>query len=140
MPGVTLPCLGGGRSVDMAGLRGPTIVNFWASWCSACRKEMPALAAYAKHQSAVQVLGVDFLDQQPGAALELAKGSDVGYPLLADTKGALDRASPMPHIPGLPLTVFLDAQGSIVHIEAVRDARPRQDVAEAAQKYLGATG
>lgn len=139
MPGVTLPCLGGGRSVDMAGLRGPAIVNFWASWCSACRKEMPALAAYAKHHSAVQVLGVDFLDQQPGAALELAKGSDVGYPLLADTKGALDRASPMPHIPGLPLTVFLDAQGSIVHIEAV-PMLTEKDVAEAAQKYLGATG
>jgi thiol-disulfide isomerase/thioredoxin len=139
MPGVTLPCLGGGRSVDVAGLRGPTIVNFWASWCGDCRKEMPALAAYAKHQSAVRVLGIDFLDPQPGAALELAKGSDVGYPLVADTKGALDKASPMPHISGLPLTVFLDAQGSIVHIEAGA-MLTEKDVAEAAQKYLGATG
>lgn len=139
MPGVTLPCLGGGRSVDVAGLRGPTIVNFWASWCGDCRKEMPALAAYAKHQSAVRVLGIDFLDPQPGAALELAKGSDVGYPLVADTKGALDKASPMPHISGLPLTVFLDAQGSIVHIEAGA-MLTEKDVAEAALKYLGATG
>ena len=87
----------------------------------------------------MQVLGIDFLDPQPGAALELAKGSDVGYPLLADPKGALDRASPMPHIPGLPLTVFLDAKGSIVHIEAVA-MLTEKDVAEAAQKYLGATG
>jgi len=139
MPGVTLPCLGGGRSVDVAGLRGPTIVNFWASWCDACRKEMPALAAYAKQQSAVKVLGVDFLDPQPGAALELAKGSDVGYPLLADTKGALDKASPMPHISGLPLTVFLDPDGSIAHIEA-RAMLTEKDVAEAAHQYLGATG
>ena len=45
----------------------------------------------------------------------------------------------MPHIPGLPLTVFLDAQGSIVHIEAV-PMLTEKDVAEAAQKYLGATG
>jgi thiol-disulfide isomerase/thioredoxin len=139
MPAVTLPCLGGGRAVDVAGLRGPMIVNFWASWCGDCRKEMPALAAYADHQSQVKVLGIDFLDPQPGAALELAKGSDVGYPLLADTKGALDKASPLPHIPGLPLTVFLDGDGSISHIEAGA-MTTEKDVAAAAQKYLGASG
>lgn len=139
MPGVTLPCLGGGRSVDVSGLRGPMIVNFWASWCGDCRKEMPALAAYAAHQSRVKVLGIDFLDQQPGAALELAKGSDVGYPLLADPKGALDKASPLPHIPGLPLTVFLDSDGSIAHVEA-GSMNTEADVAAAAAKYLGAAG
>lgn len=139
MPGVKLPCLGGGRSVDVAGLRGPMIVNFWASWCGDCRKEMPALAAYADHQSQVKVLGIDFLDPQPGAALELAKASKVEYPLLADPKGALDKASPLPHIPGLPLTVFLDRDGSIAHIEA-GSMNTEADVAAAARKYLGVPG
>jgi len=139
MPGVTLPCLGGGRSVDVAGLRGPMIVNFWASWCADCRREMPALAAYARNQSRVKVLGVDYLDPQPGAALELAKSSRVGYPLLADPTGALDKAGPLPHIPGLPLTVFLDAKGSIAHIEAGA-MLSEKDVAAAAQKYLGIRG
>jgi thiol-disulfide isomerase/thioredoxin len=139
MPAVTLPCLGGGRAVDVAGLRGPMIVNFWASWCGDCRREMPALAAYAAHQSRVEVLGVDFLDQQPGAALELARDSDVGYPLVADPTGALDKASPLPHIPGLPLTVFLDADGSIAHVEAGA-MLTEDDVAAAARKYLGVSG
>jgi thiol-disulfide isomerase/thioredoxin len=139
MPDVTLPCLGGGRPVDVAGLRGPMIVNFWASWCGDCRKEMPALAAYAGSHPAVKVLGIDFLDQQPGAALQLAKGSGVGYPLLADTKGALDRASPLPHIPGLPITVFLGSDGSIAHIEAGA-MLTESDVSQAAAKYLGAGG
>ncbi len=139
MPAVTLPCLGGGRAVDVAGLRGPMIVNFWASWCGACRDEMPALAAYARDHPSVKVLGIDFLDAQPGAALQLAKSSDVGYPLIADTTGALDRASPLPNIPGLPITVFLAGDGSIAHIEA-RPMRTEGDVASAAHRYLGVGG
>lgn len=139
MPSVTLPCLGGGRSVDLAGLRGPLIVNFWASWCGDCRKEMPALASYARSQSTVKLLGVDYLDSQPGAALQLAQRSRVAYPLVADTAGALDHASPLPHIPGLPLTAFVDAAGKVVHIEAGA-LKSRAAVAAAAKQYLGVGG
>jgi thiol-disulfide isomerase/thioredoxin len=139
MPAVTVPCLGGGRPVDVAGLRGPMIVNFWASWCGACRDEMPALAAYAKSQSGVKVLGVDYLDPQAAAALDLAKRSGVAYPLVADPKGALDDASPLPHISAMPMTVFLGADGKIAHVEA-KAYTSRQDVAAAAQQYLGVGG
>jgi thiol-disulfide isomerase/thioredoxin len=139
MPPITLSCLGGGRAVDMAGLRGPLIVNFWASWCGACRDEMPALAAFAKSQSAVKIVGIDFLDPHPDAALGLAKDSSVGYPLVTDPKGVLDKASPLPHISAMPMTVFLDAKGTIAHIE-FQSYSSEQDVAAAAQKYLGAGG
>ncbi|MGC4112849.1 MAG: TlpA disulfide reductase family protein [Nocardioides sp.] len=139
MPSITLGCLGGGRSVDMAGLRGPMIVNLFASWCSGCHEEMPHLAAYARSQSRVRVLGVDFLDTQPGAALQLAQRSDVAYPLVADPKGELDRASPLPKIQGLPWTVFVSADGSIAHIEA-GTFTSEHEVAEAAQQYLGTGG
>jgi hypothetical protein len=100
---------------------------------------MPALAAYAAGQAQVKVLGIDFLDPQPGAALELARSSDVRYPLVADAKGALDRASPLPHITGLPATVFVAADGKIAHIE-FGAMNTEADVAAAARKYLGATG
>jgi thiol-disulfide isomerase/thioredoxin len=139
MPSVTLSCLGGGRAVDMAGLRGPMIVNFWASWCGACRDEMPALAAYARSQSAVKVIGIDFLDPHPDAALQLATASKVAYPLVTDPQGALDRASPLPHISAMPMTVFLDASGKIAHVEA-QAYSSEHDVATAAQLYLGVRG
>jgi thiol-disulfide isomerase/thioredoxin len=139
MPSVTVPCLGGGRPVDVAGLRGPMIVNFWASWCGDCVKEMPALAAYAKSQSTVVVLGIDYLDTQPGAALELAEESHVAYSLVADTTGALDTAGALPHITGLPYTAFIDSSGKIVHIEGGA-MKTEADVAAAAHQYLGASG
>jgi thiol-disulfide isomerase/thioredoxin len=139
LPDITVACLGGGRSVDLSGLRGPMIVNFWSSTCSSCRKEMPALAAYARQQSRVQVLGIDLLDVQPAAALQLARDSKVGYPLVADPAGNLVGQKPVPRNVGLPFTVFLDASGRVVRVEfgALTSAK---DVADAAEHYLGAAG
>ena len=76
------------------------IVNFWQSYCRPCRKEMPALAAYAKSHPAVKIVGVDILDTQPGAALQLARDSHVAYPLVADPAGNLDGAEPAAPHPG----------------------------------------
>ena len=129
----------GGRSVDLAGLRGPMIVNFWQSTCGPCRKELPALAAYARNQSAVKVIGVDYLDMQPAAALQLARKSRVGYPLVADPAGVLAGKAPLTHIPGLPFTAYVDASGRVVHLEAV-PMTSEQQVAAKARAYLGASG
>ncbi|HEX3932411.1 MAG TPA: TlpA disulfide reductase family protein [Nocardioides sp.] len=139
MPAITLGCLGGGRAVDMAGLRGPMIVNFFASWCTACHAEMPALAAFARHQSAVKVLGIDFLDTQPVGALQLAGRSHVAYPLVVDAKGSLDRSSPLPHISAMPTSVFIDAAGKVVRVDE-RAYTSEAEVRAAAQQYLGTSG
>ena len=139
MPAVTLPCLGGGRAVHAAGLRGPMIVNFWQAFCGPCRQEMPALASFARSQSVVKVLGVDYLDTQPGPALQLARDSKVGYPLVADPAGNLDHANPLPHISGLPFTAFIDADGKVVHVE-FGPMKSAADVAAKAQQYLGVGG
>ncbi|MGH3355532.1 MAG: TlpA disulfide reductase family protein [Nocardioidaceae bacterium] len=110
---VTLPCLGGGRSVHMAGLRGrPMVVNLWASWCTPCRDELPVLQEF--HERAgdeVLMLGVDFEDTRPGAALELLRESGVTYPQVADFDKALDRTlgrHPM------PTTVLVAPDGEVV--------------------------
>src|SRR5207237_8219321 len=45
LPDVTLPCLGAGPAVHLAGLRGtPTVVNIWGSWCVPCQAETKYLA------------------------------------------------------------------------------------------------
>lgn len=115
LPAVSLPCLGGGESVDLAALRGPMVINLWASWCGPCERELPIYQKfYAKHGDKVAVLGIDLQDNRPGAALELAKNSGVTYPQLADPNSDLAGSEPMPAIPALPAIVFVDAEGRFV--------------------------
>jgi thiol-disulfide isomerase/thioredoxin len=115
------------------------IVNFFASWCAPCHVEMPALAAFARRQSAVKVLGIDFLDTQPAGALQMAGHSKVAYPLVADPNGSLDRSSPLPHIATMPTSVFIDATGKVVRVDP-RAYTSEREVADAAQQYLGTSG
>jgi thiol-disulfide isomerase/thioredoxin len=114
MPRITLPCLGGGRSVDLAGLTGtPTVVNFWAQSCGPCRAESPILQRV--HEAArgrLRVIGVDWEDSQPGMAIAFARQLGLTYPQVADPDAATRK--PL-GIAGLPVSVFLDSSGRIVH-------------------------
>ena len=136
LPEVSLPCLGGGPSVDLASLRGPMLVNLWASWCAPCRKEMPALeAVHRQYGKRLTVLGIDYTDAQPGAALQLAVASRVTYPLLADPQSALLGKEPFGARIGLPVTALVDADGKVVHVEA--GAQTRAGFAAMVREHLG---
>lgn len=120
MPDVTLPCLGGGQDVDVSSLRGPMVVNLWASWCGPCRHEMPVIQRFhQKYGDRVPVLGIDYQDVQPYAAMQLAEKSGVTYPLLADPQAALSAASPLPVIKGLPMMILVDRHGRIAYQQFV---------------------
>ena len=92
----------------LSGLRGtPVVVNLWASWCEPCLREMPMLAEAARANPDVQFLGVDTLDSRDGAERFIAEQA-VPFPSLFDPDAVIrtDLASF-----GLPVTVFIDAQG-----------------------------
>jgi len=114
LPDVTLPCLGGGPGVGLAGLRGPMVVNLWAQWCGPCREEMPHLAAFAKkYGDRVPVLGIDYKDYQPQLAIEFARKAGATYPLVADP-GQKVRIQG-----GLPNTILIDKDGRIAYQQGV---------------------
>ena len=100
-PEITLPCLGGGTSVDLSSLRGPLVLSFWYAGCEPCKEEMPALQAFHdQYGDRVPVIGVDFQDQYPGSALEEARKRGVTYPSLADPGGDLQGFDEFAKIPG----------------------------------------
>lgn len=120
LPAVTLPCLGGGPEVDLSRLRGPMVVNLWQSTCAPCREEMPLLQAFhERYGDRVGVLGIDYQDVQPVAALELVRETGVTYPLLADPQSELDGTAPFPRLRGMPFLALVDDDGRVVHREFV---------------------
>ena len=115
LPELTLACLGGGKDVELSSLRGPLVINLWASWCTQCRGEMPVLQQFhEEYGDRVPVLGVDWQDVQVEAALELARDTGVTYPLLADPNGDWGDIDGMP-VRGLPGLVLVDEDGRIAY-------------------------
>jgi thiol-disulfide isomerase/thioredoxin len=91
------------------------IVNFWATWCAPCRREIPLLMQLQHDHGAegFQVIGVaaDFREQ----VLAYADEMKIDYPLLIGEQEALDAASAFGiEAVGFPFTVFSDRQGRIV--------------------------
>lgn len=137
LPNLTLDCLGGGSPVDLSTLTGtPTVVNIWASWCIPCRKELPLLArADAEYGGTVRFVGIDYQDENPDLAIELARSSGVTYPQLSDpdTTTAADLK-----VAVVPQTIFVDARGRMVATERVAYSS-YDDLTAAIERHLGVT-
>jgi thiol-disulfide isomerase/thioredoxin len=137
LPSITLPCLGGGTSVDLSTLKGPLVLSLWQAGCAPCRKEMPALQAFDDHYGdRVPVLGVDFQDQYPGTALQEAGKRKVTYPSVADPGGDLQGFDEFAKIPGMPTMYFVDADGKIAY-QRSGGVDSADEVADLVREHLG---
>ena len=98
--------------VVLAALRGkPVLVNFWATWCTPCVREMPLLeAAHKQFGSKVQFIGIDRQDYRPDA-LAFVQRTHVTYPSASDPDATLDGSY---RLRGMPTSVFIDARGRVV--------------------------
>lgn len=90
----------------------PMLVNFWATWCPPCVKEMPELDALHKQHPGVQFLGLA-IDTSANVGKFMAK-VPVSYPVLIAGPGSIDLMRKLGNAPGgLPFTVLLGADGAI---------------------------
>jgi len=116
LPSQTLPCLGGGRKVDLSRLKGPLVINLFQGECAPCKKEMPALEAfYQKYGDRVPVLGIDTIDTIPGVALRQAIQRGVTFPMVADPGGDL-QGGPL-SVSAVPTTYLLTADGRVERLK-----------------------
>ncbi len=103
-----------GHTFDLAAYRGKwVIINYWASWCAPCTKEIPELNAFynAHGEKQALILGVNF-DGLPSVELQqLVTKMNINYPVLSqDPKALLG----IDNIPGLPVSYIISPKGRVV--------------------------
>ncbi|MEV4119423.1 redoxin family protein [Micromonospora sp. NPDC049645] len=115
LPELTLSCFTGGAPVALREMAGPAVINVWASWCPPCRKELPAFQRLSERAGGqLQVVGVNSRDSR-GGAQSIGEDFGVRFPILVDQGEALQRELKRNAI---PLTLFVDADGRVRHIDA----------------------
>ena len=101
-----------GRAFDLQALRGKVvIVNFWATWCSPCRAEMPRLAAFYRryHGAGVELLGLS-VDETSDLATVRQVMQGVGYPAALAANARVNGFGPPVAV---PMTWIIDATGVV---------------------------
>ncbi|HTT06588.1 MAG TPA: TlpA disulfide reductase family protein [Steroidobacteraceae bacterium] len=133
LPDVQIPDLNGQPRSLRDYLGHPLVVNFWATWCEPCRREMPLLQQlWQQHRAqGIAVLGVA-VDSR-SAVQQYLHATPVGYPILADEDKGSAAVARFGIEPVLPFSVFTDAQGRIV---AVKVGELHRDEAEAILAHL----
>lgn len=111
LPDVTFTTLAG-DSVTMDEFRGQVVLlNFWATWCPPCLREIPELVRLHEDLSeeGVVIVGIAAQSGTAGAVEEFAGKHDMGYPIWMVDDAALNKYG----VVGFPFTFLVDREGKI---------------------------
>lgn len=95
----------------------PLLVNFWATWCEPCQREIPLLKTLRREYAAngLEIVGIAI--DSADSVSKYAADHAMGYPVLIGERGGLEAAAAFGMDTVLPFTVFADAQGRIVALK-----------------------
>jgi thiol-disulfide isomerase/thioredoxin len=95
----------------------PLIVNFWATWCVPCRREIPLLKEFQTENPDVQIVGIA-VDRAEAVAAYAAE-AQFNYPILVGEGDAVAAAAAFgAQVLVLPITVFTSPDGAILRLRA----------------------
>ena len=103
----------GGGEVALSDYRGQwVVVNYWATWCTPCLKEIPDLSELNRERSDLTVLGLAFEDLEDSDFDGFLEDFDVSYPILKVDVYEPPEPFGAPRV--LPTTIILDKEGRAV--------------------------
>ncbi|HNS62917.1 MAG TPA: TlpA disulfide reductase family protein [Anaerolineaceae bacterium] len=112
-PDFSLPDLQG-SSLQLGDLKGKVVIlNFWASWCSPCKAEMPAFqSVYSQwKEEGIEIVAVNTTSQDSLAGIQSFVSSyQLSFPILLDSDGSVNQ---LYRVQALPTTFLIDRQGMI---------------------------
>jgi peroxiredoxin len=101
-----------GKTWAFSELRGKVVlVNFWATWCPPCRKEMPDLEALYERFTAQGLVVLGISDEEAGKVEPFIRERKVTFPVLLDPKRKVNE---MFVVEGIPKTFIYDREGKLV--------------------------
>jgi len=128
MPQFSLRDLGG-RLTPVSSWSGKSLmINFWATWCAPCRREIPLLKALAADWAGRDLEVVGLAVDYPDKVRQFADEFKINYPLLVGEQDALDVAARFGMAsPAFPFTVFTDRRGEVVALFLGELHRPQAE-------------
>jgi len=135
-PNFTLESLDG-KNMSLSDLRGKAVLlNFWATWCSPCKVEMPWFVELQSEYGSqgLQIVGVAMDDSSKEDIAKFAKDMGVNYPVLLGKEAVGDAYG---GVPALPESFFIGRDGKIV--DKIIGLRGKGEIEESIRKALNTT-
>ncbi|MFZ0956926.1 MAG: TlpA disulfide reductase family protein [Candidatus Sulfotelmatobacter sp.] len=132
-PDFTLESLDG-KTMRLSDLRGKAVLlNFWATWCTPCKIEMPWFVELQSEYGAqgLQIVGVAMDDASKEDIAKFAKDMGVNYPILIGKEAVGDQYG---GVPALPETFFIGRDGKIV--DKILGLKGKGDIEEDIKRAL----
>lgn len=115
LPDFTLDSLAGGPQSIKSWPGKPLLINFWATWCGPCLREIPMLKEFQTGHSGLQVVGIAVDKRDP--VVGFADRMQFNYPILIGEGEGWDAAAAFGvNVYALPFTVFTAADGSVLGV------------------------